>query len=525
MKLGPGFAFRSRNIGSVGDNRDKRAFPQPLMKLFNIVLHVKTWFQLKVWMWGRWTPHLRSLYWYDIPLPEALSWSGLFRVIRWNLFPHQTDPIAANYGIVNLYHAKPNGDGRGGPAPTVWHCRALTQQPWWDHSSPIVEALESKAEVITKEFLALRESLPCHPDDNTLTARGHWRGAFLYTARGENKRAVTQLCPETLKAVEGLPLCLRFGFTMFSQLAPGTEVEPHTGSSNLRLRHHLALVVPEGNNCTLKVAGESRCWQQGRVLAFDDTFLHSVSQQASQPRAVLVVDVWHPDLSEAERQTLSHPLFSAFGKGQTPDQFRARLAVQLRSLVLLRRHLVFWRAFFFPSGKEKVREVLTHLFRVCDQFLRELGLEYFLDCGTLLGYHREANILLGDVDIDLGLRAGSFETVWAGQHLLPEGFSLHDTSYRHHSPKLYIAFQGWEADLFFYEDVGDQVCWYSEREHPVYTTPVAREDIFPLRAVSFLGVSTWVPNQTEAYLKQRYNDLSADAKRDQATGYYYPSAE
>ena len=37
------------------------------------------------------------------------------------------------------------------------------------------------------------------------------------------------------------------------------------------------------------------------MLAFDDSFEHEVHNPAADPRVVLLVDVWHPELSEAER--------------------------------------------------------------------------------------------------------------------------------------------------------------------------------------------------------------------------------
>lgn len=49
----------------------------------------------------------------------------------------------------------------------------------------------------------------------------------------------------------------------------------------------------------------SRNWAEGKVLIFDDSFEHEVWQEADSYRLILIVDVWHPELSQTQRQTLS----------------------------------------------------------------------------------------------------------------------------------------------------------------------------------------------------------------------------
>jgi aspartyl/asparaginyl beta-hydroxylase (cupin superfamily) len=52
--------------------------------------------------------------------------------------------------------------------------------------------------------------------------------------------------------------------------------------------------------CGLRVGSTSRTWQRGRCLLFDDAFDHEAWNYGSRDRTVLIVDVWHPDLSEDE---------------------------------------------------------------------------------------------------------------------------------------------------------------------------------------------------------------------------------
>ena len=43
-----------------------------------------------------------------------------------------------------------------------------------------------------------------------------------------------------------------------------------------------------------------RRWEVGKALLFDDAFVHSVWNETDKERAVLLCDIWHPDLSADE---------------------------------------------------------------------------------------------------------------------------------------------------------------------------------------------------------------------------------
>lgn len=49
--------------------------------------------------------------------------------------------------------------------------------------------------------------------------------------------------------------------------------------------------------------GETRRWQAGQCLVFDDSFEHAV-HIGDAPRLVLIVDVFHPHLTRNERQLI-----------------------------------------------------------------------------------------------------------------------------------------------------------------------------------------------------------------------------
>ena len=90
---------------------------------------------------------------------------------------------------------------------------------------------------------------------------------------------------------------------MFSLLKPKTRIPPHTGVSNVRLVTHLPLIVPPG--CGFRVGNDTREWETGKAWVFDDTIEHEAWNDSEQLRVVLIFDVWHPQLSAAERAMIT----------------------------------------------------------------------------------------------------------------------------------------------------------------------------------------------------------------------------
>lgn len=109
-------------------------------------------------------------------------------------------------------------------------------------------------------------------------------------------------CPALMGLLDKLPQPGVAGAgpnAMFSLLAPGAHIPPHTGISNARLVCHLPLIVPEG--CWFRVADEKRLWERGKAWVFDDTVQHEAMNPSGELRVVMIFDIWHPSLDEAER--------------------------------------------------------------------------------------------------------------------------------------------------------------------------------------------------------------------------------
>lgn len=96
---------------------------------------------------------------------------------------------------------------------------------------------------------------------------------------------------------------------LFSALDSSTHVTAHYGPTNKKLRCFLPLFVPTDehgeSNCWIRVNHETQRVEEGKVLIFDDSFYHeAANDSSSSPRIVLIIDVWHPDLTDLEVKTL-----------------------------------------------------------------------------------------------------------------------------------------------------------------------------------------------------------------------------
>lgn len=112
-------------------------------------------------------------------------------------------------------------------------------------------------------------------------------------------------CPATTALMESLPLPEAEDYMpeiFFSRLKPGAHIIPHFGQMNFRLTVHLGLIVPEG--CGIRVGDQTRHWEPGKVLAFDDSFEHEAWNRGDKERIVLILEAWHPDIREAEIEGL-----------------------------------------------------------------------------------------------------------------------------------------------------------------------------------------------------------------------------
>lgn len=124
--------------------------------------------------------------------------------------------------------------------------------------------------------------------------------------RGKVIEANAALCPRTMDLLARMPQPWIDGCganAMFSLLAPRTAIPPHVGVANTRLLCHLPLVVP--GKCWFRVGEQVRDWQRGKPWVFDDSIEHEAMNETDELRIIMIFDIWHPDISPAERAAIS----------------------------------------------------------------------------------------------------------------------------------------------------------------------------------------------------------------------------
>lgn len=70
----------------------------------------------------------------------------------------------------------------------------------------------------------------------------------------------------------------------------------------------------------MKVGDEKRSWMEGKLTTIDTSFTHSTGNPSEEDRHVLIIDFWHPELTEAERAGLTYiyDLRNKFESGEIP---------------------------------------------------------------------------------------------------------------------------------------------------------------------------------------------------------------
>ena len=102
----------------------------------------------------------------------------------------------------------------------------------------------------------------------------------------------TEICkhfPITCKLLKSIPGCR---VSLFSVLDPYKKIPPHKGLNKCVLRYHLGLIVPKDKeSCVITVNNETRYWEEGKDILFDDMYEHHIENNTNEQRVVFILDV------------------------------------------------------------------------------------------------------------------------------------------------------------------------------------------------------------------------------------------
>ncbi len=188
--------------------------------------------------------------------------------------------------------------------------------PWLEEleaATPIIQ--EEAANIIRHNWEKFAPYVQTPKDKPTnqweyLNFNPEWSTVHFYRD-GKKFDDVHALCPRTSEILSRLPLAYQANFgptVVFSVLQPHTHIPPHTGSTNIRLLCHLPLKIPP--KCWFRVGNETREWKIGEAFVFDDSIDHEAMNDSDETRYIMILDVWNPFLSMAEREIINAMLFA-----------------------------------------------------------------------------------------------------------------------------------------------------------------------------------------------------------------------
>ena len=238
---------------------------------------------------------------YEAHLRGKLVEKGFFSGSR---APHYEQALDILFGKRQLYFQQPRQFYFPGLPQSQFYERDAFD--WVEDLEAQTALIRPEAEALLEDEAAFRPYVHARKDEprlqeTQLYENSDWSACYL-VRDGAPVPEIAERCPETMKALESLPLCDipgKMPAVLFSLLRPKTQIEPHHGMYNTRLICHLPLIVPEG--CRLRVGNETRSWREGEMLIFDDSIEHAAYNDSDCLRVVLLFDIWRPELSESDR--------------------------------------------------------------------------------------------------------------------------------------------------------------------------------------------------------------------------------
>jgi hypothetical protein len=204
-------------------------------------------------------------------------------------------------------------------APSLLHFPRLPAIPFYPcELFPWLPALEAASDTIRDELLVVLREDTAGMRPYVSYSQGapvaqwaelnhspRWSAFFLWE-HGVRNEAHCARCPQTAAVLDSVPMmdCPGYAPTvLFSILSPKTHIPPHSSVTNARLVTHLPLIAPKG--CRFRVGNETRPWKDGEAWVFDDTIEHEAWNDSDHLRVIMMIDIWNPLLSPAERDLVS----------------------------------------------------------------------------------------------------------------------------------------------------------------------------------------------------------------------------
>jgi aspartate beta-hydroxylase len=206
----------------------------------------------------------------------------------------------------------------------------LDHQQYFPNASRFVgawPALRDEALAIAGQLSIVPRFHEIMPQQTEISANDgrDWR-MFVMKSYGHVSQENLARCP-ALASI--LPHCPEVLSATYSFLAPGKHVPEHRGPFRGVLRFHLGLSMPRDANgnlgAILWIDHKPHLLDDGECLLWDDTYPHELLNTTDWVRAVLLLDVWRPEMP-ADMAALSSVVVRAMGAVSALNASRASLS-------------------------------------------------------------------------------------------------------------------------------------------------------------------------------------------------------
>ena len=161
----------------------------------------------------------------------------------------------------------------------------------FEEPRPCLEDIRNNLASIQREISA---SLPCADDiqddgffNRTITNDRRWKKIFLKWY-AKSPAYAYRLFPVTMAIIDRHS---DVRLAMVSVLQPGAKVHPHCGPYRGSIRVHVSIQTPNSSQCYIEVGGQRYSYMDSNIVAFDDTYEHSVANNTNRSRIVLFLDI------------------------------------------------------------------------------------------------------------------------------------------------------------------------------------------------------------------------------------------
>jgi phosphorylcholine metabolism protein LicD len=141
--------------------------------------------------------------------------------------------------------------------------------------------------------------------------------------------------------------------------------------------------------------------------------------------------------------------------------------------------------------------------KILDNIFRNMNKEYWVSCGTLLGFYREGDFIAHDTDTDLCVDIKNLDKKLLDE-IKKQGFKIKTVFGRYEDGfEIALVRGGVKTDLFFFYK--NESKWYYSVYHNGQKFDFVYEP-FGLKETVFKGYSFMTPDDIEHYLRQKYGD-------------------